>query len=391
MPHRQPARAAVPDFALRYSRQVNGEFSPPITIAENEFLAGNYNTAVDNAGVFSAVYATLGTTSSTVFHVRVEDGVVTHQTDVSRTGPALFSQSPSVMVDGNGTVWVAWSGDPRGAADPGVSNEIFVSRSNEGIDFTLPLNVSESVASSSFFTPALAVADAGMLVTWIERTPARVVFRRVDCARRINGRISDGHGHGLEGLLVELTSDGALAPDVRTATDAQGRYVCGCIDEGRYTVRAWLRDFKASGHVFDVRYGDDAPDPVWLEASGLDVDPAHQTVARNLVFSDTPSADFTDSNVPFWSSVSWTTWPTSFTARASSWTGRRRQLGVFSFSTPTRPTPVESYTFSHGPDCLDGTARSTNRRHLREAGIFASLYTQRDVALDVVPREWGVA
>lgn len=104
--------------------------------------------------------------------------------------------------------------------------------------------------------------------------------------------ISDGHGNGLDGLLVDLRRDddnGVV--DSGPVNTSGGVYSFLDVPPGRYRVRATLSDLKSQG--FQIHYTYPAEDPVWAERQILVPADAEVVEARFTLDQD----HIVDSNV----------------------------------------------------------------------------------------------
>ncbi len=288
-------------FRLRSAFQPVGTlgFSSPVTLATYQFLNGNYEIAVDDAGVLSAVYTVQQELSSTIMYAQTDHGPAATLRNLSRTPNDFFGQFPRVSVDDAGFIWVAWSQDPSFSPDGSVPNEIFVMHSVDGgatfSDPIEPLNISQSPDISSFFFPGLATDGQGTIVAWTEREdPVRILSRRIECSNRIDGVVYDGdmaidnHHNRLKGVDLELrrlTVD--LIETVGVAVSkSDGAYTFGCMEPGDYDVTARLDDAEAGGPTFEVVFGDGGLSPVGVRKA-VTVPPgggAHLT--EDIIFSE---------------------------------------------------------------------------------------------------------
>ena len=158
-------------FRLLYSRSAGVSFTQPVEVAENEFLAGFYDMAVDADGNVSVVYPTNGLQRSTIEYVRIENGTAVRTVDVSQTPNGQYATSAKVAVDASGTVWVTW------AESPGPQ-EIYAARTSDGgATFGARIDVSNSPPRASG-VPSIAIDASGMpLLAWGENTPSAFLFR----------------------------------------------------------------------------------------------------------------------------------------------------------------------------------------------------------------------
>ena len=173
-----------------YRRSLDGEsFSLPLLIDRDVSSAtfGAQAIAVDAAGRVSVAYVKDDSTPATylknVYHARIENGVVRNPTNISAVPSEFEATEPTVAIDRQGRIYVAWSGPRPDALSRSEPNDIFMRRSSDGgQSFSAATNLSNTPGSPNdsghSYQPAVGVSLADTpLVVWGDNVP----FCSVNC------------------------------------------------------------------------------------------------------------------------------------------------------------------------------------------------------------------
>jgi hypothetical protein len=198
----------------------------------------------------------------------------------------------------------------------------------------------------------------------------------------------DGHANPLKGVVLRLFRASDLENEVdETVSANDGTYqltTTDCAPPEDFVVQAFLVYRTPLGDIFQVRYTEMTPEPLFI-ATDATFDSVPQIVSKNVVFSDAPAADVSDSNIveEAWFILDDMANIHFRLRQYVDWL--QRTLPDINLSSETAPLPVEVFAFSDAGDLRldpfgafydpDGTDGPPTAIHL---GDELSKYTARD-------------
>jgi hypothetical protein len=158
-----------------FSRSSDGgtTFSTPLNLSHNGGNSFNTQIAVDSAGNINVVWEddTLGNLE--IFFARSTNGGVTFSAPLDISNNTGMSEIPEIAVDRAGHIDIAWQDNTLGNLD------VLFARSNDGITFSTPQNLSNNSGASIFVQPAVD-SSGNIYLVWEDTTPLNtgVLFSR---------------------------------------------------------------------------------------------------------------------------------------------------------------------------------------------------------------------
>ena len=148
-------------------------FSTPLNLSHDMGSSFNTQIAVDSAGNINVVWEDDTQNNLEIFFARSTNGGATFSAPKNISNNTGMSEIPEIAVDRAGHINVVWQDNTFGNLD------VFFARSNDGITFSTPQNLSNDSGASIFVQPAVD-SSGNIYLVWEDTTPSNtgVLFSR---------------------------------------------------------------------------------------------------------------------------------------------------------------------------------------------------------------------